>query len=254
MRIKAIACNTFRETIRDRILLNILLFALGLILLALVIGEWSIYQQVKVLKDFGLSAMSIFGLLIAIFIGIRLMVQETEQRTLYLIASKPVHRWEIVLGKYIGLCMTLVINVAIMACTLLLVVLLKEGNLDLSLMPAVFLITLEIVLIVAFALLFSSFTSPTLSAILTLIVFVIGHMSGFLREYIQLYPDRGFHWLFKAMYFVLPNLENLNMKMAAVEHLKQPPHAVLYGCIYGIAYTAVILILTMAIFQKKDLK
>src|SRR4030042_4008592 len=148
MRIKAVAWNTFKETIRDRILLNILSFALGLILLALVIGEWSIYQQVKVLKDFGLSAMSIFGLLIAIFIGIRLMVQETEQRTLYLIASKPVHRWEIILGKYIGLGMTLAINVAIMAGTLLLFVLLKEGKLDLGLLPAVLLIPLEIILIV----------------------------------------------------------------------------------------------------------
>src|SRR4030042_4087371 len=99
MRIKAVAWNTFKETIRDRILLNILIFALGLILLALVIGEWSIYQQVKVLKDFGLSAMSIFGLLIAIFIGIRLMGQEMEQKTIYLIVSKPIRRWGFVLGK-----------------------------------------------------------------------------------------------------------------------------------------------------------
>lgn len=254
MRILAVALNTFKETIRNRVMVNILLFAVGLILLSLVVGDWSIYQQAKVIKDFGLSAMSIFGLLIAIFIGIRLMIQELEQRTIYIIASKPIHRWEIVVGKYAGLGLTLAVNVILMSLALGGVNLIMEGRVDFGLAPAILLIYLEILIVVGFALFFSSFTSPTLSAVFTLIVFVIGHLSGFLREYVHLYPDRGFHWLMKTIYYIAPNLENLNLKMAVVEHLEYPPHAVLYGLLYGIGYICILLFLTAAIFQKRDFK
>ncbi len=254
MRIWAVALNTFRETIRNRVLINILIFAVGLILLTLIIGDWSIYQQVKVIKDFGLSAMSIFGLLIAIFIGIRLMVQELEQKTIYVIASKPINRWEIILGKVLGLSITLVINIILMSIALWGTELIQEGQIDLGLAPAILLITIEILLIVCFALFFSSFVSSTLSAIFTIVVFTIGHLSGFLREYVQIYPDKGFHWLLKGIYYIVPNLEMLNLKMAVVEHLEQPPHAVLFGLLYGMGYIFLLLLLTIIIFSKRDLK
>jgi len=248
------ALNTFKETIRNRVMVNILLFAIGLILLSLVIGDWSIYQQVKVIKDFGLSAMSIFGLLIAIFIGIRLMIQELEQRTIYVIASKPIHRWEIVVGKYLGLAITLAVNVILMSLALAGTNLIIESRIDFGLAPAILLIYVEILLIVGFALLFSSLTSPTLSAIFTMVIFVIGHLSGFLRDYVQLYPDRGFHWFLKLIYYITPNLENLNLKMAVVENLDRPPHAVIYGLLYGVGYIIILLLLTTAIFRRKDFK
>jgi ABC-type transport system involved in multi-copper enzyme maturation permease subunit len=107
---------------------------------------------------------------------------------------------------------------------------------------------------VAFALLFSTFTSPTLSALFTLVIFVIGHTASFLRDFILLYPDKPLLWLLKAIYTVMPNLENLNLKMAAVEHLATQPHAVLFGFLYGFGYTAFVLILTILVFENKDLK
>jgi len=254
MRIAFVAWNTFKETVRNRVMVNILIFAVGLILLSLVVGDWSLGHQVKVIKDFGLSAMSIFGLLIAIFIGIRLMVQELEQRTIYVIASKPIHRWEIVVGKYIGLGVTLAVNVVLMSLALWGADLIMEGKMDLGLVPAILLIYVEILLIVGFALFFSSFAAPTLSALLTLAVFIIGHLSEFLREYVQLYPDKGFHWLLKCLYYVVPNLEKLNLKMAVVEQIERPPHAVSYGFLYGVAYITLLLFLTAAVFAKKDFK
>jgi ABC-type transport system involved in multi-copper enzyme maturation permease subunit len=254
MRVWAVAINTFKETVRNRILINILLFAIGLILLSLIVGDWSLKEQVKVIKDFGLSAMSIFGLLIAIFIGIRLMVQELEQKTIYIIASKPIRRWEIVTGKYLGLGLTLGINVLLMSAALAGANFLIEGKVDFGLAPAILLIYVEILLIVGFALFFSTFISPTLSAVMTLIVFVSGHLIDILREYIQIYPDKGFHWLFKAMYIIFPNLEKLNLKMAVVEHLPRPPHAVLLGLLYGLGYIVIIHLFTIWIFQKKDFK
>lgn len=254
MRVWAVALNTFKETIRNRVMVNILLFAVALIFISLIVGDWSVYQQVKVLKDFGLAAMSIFGLLIALFIGIRLMVQELEQKTIYIIASKPLHRWEIVLGKYFGLAVTLGANVVLMSVTLGIANLIVEGRIDLGLIPAIILIYLEILLIVAFALFFSTIVSPTLSALFTLAVFVTGHLSGFLRDYVQLYPDRGFHWIFKTIYSVVPNLENLNLKTAVVQGFDHPLRTVLFGFIYGLAYILLLLLVSSIIFEKRDLK
>ncbi|MBN2103850.1 ABC transporter permease [bacterium] len=254
MSIWTIALNTYRESIRNRILINILLFAIALMLLSMILGEWSLGEQVKVIKDFGLSAMSIFGLLIAIFIGIRLIVQEMEQRTIYMIASKPIHRYHIVLGKYVGLALTLVVNVALMSVTLLGMNFLIEGVLDTALLPAIFLIYVEILIIVVFSLFFSSLMSPQLAAIATLIVYIVGHLTNFLYEYVQVYPDKGFHWLLKGIYYIVPNLEKLNLKLAAVEHLTQPLHTVEIAALYGLSYIVGMLIITVWIFNKKDLK
>ncbi|MEJ2628452.1 MAG: ABC transporter permease subunit [bacterium] len=254
MRIWAVAINTFKETLRNKVLLNILIFAIFLILFSFIVGDWSIGHQIKVIKDIGLSAMSIFGLLIAIFIGIQLVIQELKEKTIYLIASKPIKRWEIVIGKYWGLSITLLINILFMSIALWCISYIMEGYIDFSLIPAIILIYIEILLIVAFALLFSSFTSPTLSAIYTFVIFIVGHISPFLRDYVVIYPDKGFHWLLKIIYYVLPNLENLNLKIAVVEKLGMPPHFLIFGILYGLLYISLILIITCFIFNRKDFK
>ncbi|MBN1550375.1 ABC transporter permease subunit [bacterium] len=249
-----IAVNTFRESIRNRVLLNILLFAVVIIVFSSVIGDWAMSAQIKIIKDLGLSAMSVFGLLIALFIGIRLMVQEFEQRTIYIIASKPIHRWNIVLGKFLGLALTIALNLVFMMIVLLLVILIMQGELDFSLSPAIVLIYIEILLIVGFSMLFSTVMSPQLAAITTLFIFITGHLSEFLREYVQVHPDRGFHWLLNAIYYVVPNLEKLNIKMTVVENTWYSPHAFLFRLIYGIAYISLVFMITAFVFNKKDLK
>ena len=118
MIISSIAENTFRETIRDRVLYNILFFALGMIILSLVVSQWSLGEEVKILKDFGLSIMSLFGLLIGIFIGVGLIFKEIEKKTIYVIISKPIHRYQFILGKYFGLLLTLLVNIIIMSIAL----------------------------------------------------------------------------------------------------------------------------------------
>ncbi len=101
---------------------------------------------------------------------------------------------------------------------------------------------------------FSSLMSPQLSAIATLIVYIIGHLTNFLYEYVRLYPDKGFHWLLKAIYYILPNLEKLNLKLVVVEHISQPPYSVEIAVLYGLSYVAGLLILTVLVFNRKDLK
>lgn len=254
MRIWAVAVNTFKETRRNKILLNILIFAVFLILFSFIVGDWSMGHQVKVIKDIGLSAMSIFGLLIAIFIGIQLVIQELKEKTIYLIASKPIKRWKIVIGKYLGLSITLLINIIFMSIALWIIGYIMEGSVDFSLIPAIILIYVEILLIIAFSLLFSSFTSPTLSAIYTIVIFILGHLSPFLGDYVKIYPDKGFHWLIKIIYYIIPNFDNLNLKLTVVEGTSIPSNLLIYGVLYGLLYISLILLITCLIFSKKDFK
>ncbi len=248
------AKNTFRETIRDRVMYNILFFAIFIIGISLVISSWSLNQQVKLVKDFGLAAMSIFGLLIAIFIGIRIVYQDTERRTIYMLVSKPIGRWQIILGKYTGLLLTVLVNVVVMTISLLMVDFLIETHIDWGLLSAVLLIFFEIMVVIAWALFFSVFTSPMLSAILTVLIFIIGHLSPALKLFTQLHPENTTNGILLFLYRVLPNLENFNIKTAVVEHLALPPGAITNAVLYGLAYSTILLIFSAQILERRNLK
>src|SRR5215204_875852 len=184
MRVAAITRNTFREAVRDRVLYNLVLFVLILTGAAVFLGELSAAQELKIIVDMGLSAALLFGVFIAIFVGVGLVYKEIERRTIYAIFSKPVGRGEFLLGKYLGLCLTLAVNVFVMGAGVSLALLYVNRGwhpLVLSIWPAVALIYVELSVVVAVALLFSSFSSPALSALLTFFVFVIGHFSAALK-------------------------------------------------------------------------
>src|SRR6266571_8601552 len=117
----AIAVNAFRESVRDKVLYNLVLFAVLLIGASYLIGQLTAGQDVKIIKDLGLAATSAFGLFIAIFIGIGLVSKEVERRSVYSLLAKPIHRYQLVIGKYLGLTLTLVVNIAVMAAALYLV-------------------------------------------------------------------------------------------------------------------------------------
>src|SRR5215471_727499 len=180
-RISSVALNTFRESVRDRVLYNLILFALILVGASIFISELSIDQESRFIADLGLSSMMVFGGLIAIFIGVGLVYKEIDKKTIYNLLSKPVHRYELIVGKYVGLCMTLLVNCCVMALgTVLALAYVNRGlvRLELPVLPAAFLIFLELALMVAVALTFSTFTTPLLSALFSLAVYVIGQFSG----------------------------------------------------------------------------
>src|SRR5215218_8080761 len=210
-RIAAIARNAFREAVRDRVLYNLVIFVLLLTAAAIFIGELSGGQERKIIVDLGLSAMLIFGVFIAIFVGVGLVYKEIERRTIYAIFSKPVGRGEFLLGKYLGLCLTLAVNVAVMGAGVSLALLYVRGGwnpLALDIWPAVALVYVELMILVAVALLFSSFSSPALSALLTFFVFVIGHFSADLNSLASSLGSTSARWLFGGLYYLLPNLAN----------------------------------------------
>ncbi|HEX5481065.1 MAG TPA: ABC transporter permease subunit, partial [Terriglobia bacterium] len=178
-RITAIALHTFKQSVRDRVLYNLIIFALLMIGAAILFGQISVGIQKIILVNLGLSAIAIFGLLIAIFIGISLVWREIERRTLYNVLSKPVARWEFVLGKYSGLLLTLLVNTGIMTAGFYLALFWQDRKLearDLGSLEAVYFILLELALVVGVALFFSCISSPTLSAVFTFCVFVIGNL------------------------------------------------------------------------------
>src|SRR5215210_3968588 len=237
-RVAAIARNTFREAVRDRVLYNLVLFVLILTGGAVFLGELSAAQETKIIVDMGLSAMLLFGVFIATFVGVGLVYKEIERRTVYAIFAKPVGRAEFLLGKYLGLCLTLAVNVAVMGAGVSLALLYVRGGWDplvLRIWPAVALVYVELMIIVAAALLFSTFSSPALSALLTFAVFVIGHFSAALKG-LAATAGGAARVLFGALYYLLPNLSNYAY-ITAASHGRTPATSDFVGGVaYGLAY------------------
>src|SRR3977135_511952 len=248
-----IARNAFREAVRDRVLYNLVIFALLLIAGAIFLGELSAGQEAKIIVDLGLSAILLFGVFIAIFVGVGLVYKEIERRTLYAILSKPVSRGEFLLGKYLGLCLTLLVNVAIMGVGLSLALIYVQRGWDplvVSIWPAIFLIYLELAILTGVAMLFSAFSSPALSALLTFFVFVIGHFSSDLKTLAGSMGSAPSRWVFAGLYYLLPNFANYNAITLAAHGQAPGIGALLAAAGYGLIYIGVLLAATALVFSR----
>jgi ABC-type transport system involved in multi-copper enzyme maturation permease subunit len=263
MRIFTIAANTFRENIRDKILYNLILFALLMIVSSFALGQLTLGFEKKVIIDLGLSSISIFGTLIAIFIGIGLVYKELERRTIYALLAKPVTRWEFIIGKFFGLLTTLFVNVAIMTTGLWLMLAHHGGNEFrnyLALIPAVFLIFLSLALTTSLALLFSSFSTPALSALFTLFLWIIGHFNADLLQFGKIAKSGAAGVLTTILYYVLPNISNFsfvdsrNVIQSAAYFEPIQASAVGWATLYAAIYCTAVLVITTAIFSRRDFK
>jgi ABC-type transport system involved in multi-copper enzyme maturation permease subunit len=256
-RIAAIARNAFREAVRDRVLYNLVLFMLLLTGASIFIGELSGGQERKVIVDLGLSAMLLFGVFIAIFVGVGLVYKEIERRTIYAVFSKPVGRGEFLVGKYLGLCLTLLVNVLVMGIGVSLALLYVSRGWDPlipTIWPAVLLIYMELMLLTAIALLFSSFSSPALSALLTFMVFIIGHFSADLKSLAVSLGSTSARWVFTGLYYLLPNLANYSFITPAA-HGRAPSAGFVFATgLYALADIAVILAAATLVFSRRNFK
>lgn len=256
-RVGAIARNAFREAVRDRVLYNLVLFVLLLTAGAVFIGELSASQESKIIVDMGLSAMLLFGVFIAIFVGVGLVYKEIERRTVYAMFSKPVGRGEFLVGKYLGLCLTLLINVVVMGAGVSLALIYVKGGwtpLALNIWPAVLLIYMELMILTAVALLFSSFSSPALSALLTFFIFIIGHFSADLKAFASALGSTSAKWMFGALYYLLPNLANYSYITPAA-HGQTPTAAdMVAALLYAVVYVAVLLSAATLAFNRRNFK
>lgn len=255
--ISAIARNAFREAVRDRVLYNLVLFVLLLTGGAIFVGEMSAGQEAKVIIDLGLSATLLFGAFISIFVGVGLVYKEIERRTVYAIFSKPVGRGQFLVGKYLGLCLTLLVNVTVMGAGVsLALVYVRRGwdPLVFRIWPAVLLIYIELMILTAVALLFSSFSSPALSALLTFFVFIIGHFSADLKMLANSLGSSVAQLLFGAIYYLLPNFANYSYITEAGHGVVPDASAVMSALVYAVFYIAALLAAATLIFNRRNFK
>ena len=262
-----VAVNVFKESVRDKVLYNLVVFAVLLISISYLLGQLTAGQDIKIIKDLGLAAIATFGLLIAVFIGIGLVWKEVEKRSIYSLLSKPLRRSEFVLGKYAGLVLTLLVNVSVMTVAFYAVLaymgwmedpqvrqLWPASAADPALLKAVVLILIELMLVTAIALFFSTFSTPFLSAMLTLGLWTIGHFNADLRNFENVVDSKPAVWLARGLYFVLPNFAAFDVKAQVVHGVAVDPGYVALTALYGLSYLALVLVGAVAIFSRRDFK
>jgi ABC-type transport system involved in multi-copper enzyme maturation permease subunit len=263
----AIAINVFRESVRDKVLYNLVFFAIMLIAASYLLGQLTAGQDVKIIKDLGLSATLLFGVFIAVFIGIGLVSKEVERRSIYSLMAKPIHRHQVVLGKYMGLTLTLAVNVAIMAAALYAVLAFMSWGvgadvqrawdapaLDPALLKAITLIFVELMLVTAIALFFSTFSSPMLSAAFAFGFFIVGHFSTDLRNFDQVVDSPAAVSVARGLYWLLPNLSAFDVKAQVVHAQPVPLGYMALTIAYAALYISIVLIIAMLVFSRRDFK
>ena len=254
-RILSITKNTFREAVRDRVLYNLVLFVLLIIACAILLGDLTDGQEARTIVNVGLNAMLLFGTFIAIFVGVGLVSKEIEKRTVFAVFSKPVSRSEFVVGKYLGLCLTLLVNVCVMGAGITLALLyVRNSGLAGSIWGSIFLVFLELIIITAVAILFSSFSSPALSALLTFFIFIIGHLSASLRDLGAGLGSATATYLFEAIYYLLPNLAHYSFRTEAANGMVPNGAMIVGGIAYAVVYVAILLTVAVLVFSRRNFK
>ncbi len=252
-----VAINTFREAVRDRVLYNLIFFALMMIAAAILVGQISIGIEELVIVNLGLSAISFFGLVMALFIGVGLVYKEMEKRTLYSVLSKPIRRWEFLAGKFAGLVLTLTVNTALMTLGIAAALICVRHSFhrdDLSILIAVYFILLSLALVTALALLFSCFSTPMLSTLYTLGLYLAGLFAKDLRDLGTMTRSHTLGAVSQGLYYVLPNFHNFNV-IAAVAHRESIPIALVWqNTLYAAIYIGAVLFCASAIFSNRNLK
>ena len=259
-RIAAVARNTFREAARNKILYSLLFFALGLIISALALGQLSVHEDRRMIRDVGLFGVDVFSVLIAIFVGVNLLYKELALKTVYTILPKPIARWEFVLGKWLGVMATLVAQIVIMGLVLA-ATLMAEGGaaaVDAALAKALWLLLMNVTIVTSVAMFFSAFSSPFLSGLFALGVFVVGRSIPDVRALGERIGG-GAGKLLGAACTVLPNLHLFTPSGSALGGQAVSVHGAFVGAsylgwttVYALGYSAVVLACAMLIFRRRD--
>jgi Cu-processing system permease protein len=256
-RVGVVAWNTFREAVRDRVLYNLVFFALLMMGAAVLVGQISIGIEEIVIISLGLSAISVIGLLMAVFIGVGLVSKEMDKRTLYALLAKPVRRWEFLLGKFGGLLLTLTVNTAAMAAGLFLALYYVKHPLERAdgvALVAIYFILLKLALVVALSLLFSCYTTPVLAILFTAGLYVSGL---FVKEMRSLHGDTlapAVQIFLRWLSYLLPNFENFDILGSAAHGRHIPGTLILHNTAYAALYCAIVLAAASAIFSRRNLK
>ena len=252
-----VALNTFREAVRDRVLYSFVFFALLMMVAAILVGQISIGIESLVIVSLGLSAISVIGLLMAVFIGVGLVYKEMDKRTLYALLAKPIRRWEFLLGKFAGLLLTLTVNTAAMAAGLFAALYYVKHALaraDAVVLVAVYFILLKLAIIVALSLLFSCFTTPLLAILFTAGIYVAGLFVKDIRGFGSITGSPALDRIAVWVSYLLPNFENFDVIGAAAHGRGIPAALVAQNTLYAAVYCGMVVTAAAVIFSRRNLK
>ena len=247
-----LAIATFKEGVRNKVFYNLFFFGLLIIAASLILNQMTVGDAGKIIKDLGLSCINIFGLLIAVFVGTNLVYREFEDEIIFHLLTKPISREGYLLGKFLGVMGLIVINGLIMAIATSSFLLAVEGKFFWPIFKAVYLILLELSLIFALTLFFSTFMRPQVSIFSVLVIFVIGHSTTEVRTLIGSKGDYLSKLMADMAYYIFPNFDHFDIKTQVVHNLPLLPFHLLWTTFYGMCYTALLLLFAGIIFKKKE--
>lgn len=257
-RIWAIALNTFREAARIRVLYGILVLVIGANLLAVVLGQLSIHEEARVARDVGLAGISLFGSLTAIFLGVFLLYTEVQRRTIHAIVSKPIERWEFVVGKYAGMALVLTVLVGLFAIAMVVMLTAQHVGVSVAVVQAVVLAWVEVLTVAAVAIFFSSFSTPFLSGIFALALWVIGRVTPDIEAATRT-ATAWIKWTARIALEVVPDIHLFSPSGRVVEGAAVSVHAdfVSWGYVgmaslHGLGWIVGLLALACLLFHRRD--
>ncbi|MEL6326327.1 MAG: ABC transporter permease subunit [Cyanobacteria bacterium J06626_23] len=254
-RVGVVARNVFLEVIRDRILYLVVLFAVLMALASILLPEIAAATEDKIILDVGLAGINVLALVITIFVGTGLINKEIEKKTVLVLIAKPVSRFEFILGKHLGLSAVLATVMAALTGVFFSVLLIQGIAFPAgAILVAVLFMLLEMVLLVAVAMLFGVFTSSLLATLLTFAVFLVGHLSQDIVRFGRVVDSENFQRIARWIYLVLPDLERLNFKNEAIygASLLPGPGELFLNALYALIYTALLIIITTNIFARRQ--
>ncbi len=257
MKIALICKNTFKECLRDKVLYNLVIFAVLIIASSLILSSITIGDVKQIIINLGLSTLSIFGVLISIFIGIQLVHKEIDKKTIYSLLAKPVARYQFILGKYLGLVCTLAVNVSVMIFGIYASIFYLRHSFqvgDIQILFAGVLILIELMVVVAIALCFSTFSTPALSALFTFFLFVIGHFNTDIKAYGLASGSFSVKVISSTIYYLLPNFENFDVISSTAHGNFMASHLYLESLFYGLVYSLAVVLISILIFERRNFK
>lgn len=254
LRIWTLASNTVREAIRSKLLYTLLGFAIALILLAIALSQLSYVESDRILQNFGFASIRLFSVAIAIFVGVNLIHKEVDRRTVYTILSKPLSRSEFLLGKYVGLLITIWLQLGIMVAFFVGTSLVTGAPLGFPDAAVIALLSVELALVVAIATLFSAFTTPMLASFFSVGIWVVGNLTRDLKLMGAKTADAGIQWVTTALHRLLPDMRSFDLTLEAAHDLPISASDLVIPVIYGVGYIAVLLVTSMIIFERRDFR
>ena len=258
-RIYAIALTTFREAVRHRVLYGVVAVVFLINLFAIVLGMMSYNEEARIARDVGLSGVSLFGAFTAIYLGVSLLYGEIQRRTIYPIITKPIERWEFVIGKYLGMCATLTLLVAAFAAAMVGLLLLQDVPWTGALTKALLLAYAEVLVVAAIAIFFSSFSTPFLSGIFTFVLFFLGRVTPEMQAAAESARYAWIRTVADTALKIVPDLHlfKVSGRSVAGQHVSVHGEFVDWGYVgtalgYGGVYVVALLLLSIVIFSRRD--